>query len=322
MAALSVLLASALLVSTLCGCGGDAAGRYELWSPVRDLTAAAGGGAMGTEPSDVSMDTSPAEAARALMDALLAGPRDPDLRSPFPEGTSLRSLEIQGSRALVDLSGGYASLSGISLTLADCSIVLTLGQIPEVSVVRITVEGQPLAYRDRQSFTVRDVVLAPEGDVVGTVDALLYFPDADGGLTAEPRSLPLYEGDTQAGTVATALEAGPVRRDLSPALPEGLRPKAVWQEDGLCFVDMPSDLPDGLPDPQILSPALWALDLSLCSLENVRAVRYLVDGEYVEQYGGVRLREPYEILDGAGVPSRDSAGRAGISSTAPSRSRS
>lgn len=60
-----------------------------------------------------------------------------------PAGTTLLSLELDGSLARVDLSAAYRSLSGISLALADYSIAMTLTQLREIAAVTITVRGQP-----------------------------------------------------------------------------------------------------------------------------------------------------------------------------------
>ena len=102
------------------------------------------------------------------MAELLKGPLNETLKSPIPSGTTLLSLKVEGTRAFVDLSLAYSTLSGVALTLADCAITLTLTQLPEILSVKITVRGQELAYRDRQVFTTRGVLLAPEEDVVGT----------------------------------------------------------------------------------------------------------------------------------------------------------
>ena len=108
-----------------------------------------------------------------LMQELLAGPQDETLRSTIPAGTALLSLDMEGSRALVDLSTPYGTLSGVALTLADQAITLTLTQLPDIMSVKITVRGRELAYREKQVFAARDVLLAPEGDVVSTVDVML-----------------------------------------------------------------------------------------------------------------------------------------------------
>ena len=52
---------------------------------------------------------------------------------------SLRSWTLNNGLLTVDFSSTYGTLSGIDLTLADYSVVLTLTQLEEVETVMITV---------------------------------------------------------------------------------------------------------------------------------------------------------------------------------------
>ena len=275
----------------LFGCAG---GREEtgklLYFQERDLRAAAGGGALRTETIQVE-ETETQAVAETLVEALLRGPLDETLKSPIPKGTALLSLELQGSRAVVDFSAPYGTLSGVALTLADQAVTLTLTQLPDILSVQITVRGRELAYRSKQVLTAREVLVAPEGDVVGTLEARLWFPDEDGTLTEEDRTLVLYEGDTQVGALARALEEGPLEDSLYPAFPAGFRPRVVWQEAGICYVNLSSALLAELSEPEELPRALEALRRSLESLETVEETRFLVDGVYATDYGPVRLEE-------------------------------
>ena len=45
--------------------------------------------------------------------------------------------------------------------------------------------------------------------------------------------------------------------------------------------------------PEALEKALTAVGKSLCSLESVTETRFLVDGEFVENYGPVSVSQPY-----------------------------
>lgn len=294
---LALLLCCALLVSG-CAYYGEAKEEeetaYQLYFMAKELEEDPGGGALQGETvylQDME-DAEPREVAEALMEELLKGPLDERLKSPIPAGTSLLSLEVTGSRALVDLSAAYGTLSGVMLTLADYAVTLTLTQLPDISLVKITVRGQELAYRDRQIFAARDVLLAPEGDVVSTVPATLYFLNAGGELVGEERTLSLYEGDTQVSAVARALEHGPESKELTSALPEGFRVKSVWLEEDVCYVNLSSALlEDPLPEEQ-LTAALRTLERSLCSLETVSETQFLVDGEFANYYGPVNVAEP------------------------------
>lgn len=282
-AALSLLCAMGLAACGLTA-GGDAPEGLpcQLYFREADLNASAGGDVFQTETVYIDEELDAQAQAEALLEALLAGPESEFLRSAIPAGTSLLSVEVNGSRALVDFSAGYSTLSGVRLTLADYAVTLTLTQLPDIAVVRVTVQGQELAYRDRQLFTARDVLLSSEEDVVGTVEADLYFLSQEGELTAERRTLDLYEGDTQVMAVARALENGPEARELASSLPENFRLKTVWLEEETCYVNFSSAQLGLLGTDAPLETSLQAISQSLCSLDAVEEVRFLADGEFLD----------------------------------------
>ena len=281
-----LLLVPLLLLPAGCRREEPARTAYDLYFQEADLTYSAGESPFRTETVylyDAETDAAP-RLAEALVRELLKGPADETLKSTFPAGTTLLSLEIEGDRARVDLSPSYESLSGVALTLADSAIAMTLSQVPEVSSVQITVRGRELAYRDRQVLNLRELLLTPEEDVVSTVEARLYFLNQEGRLTAAEQTLELYEGDTQVSAVAKALEGRPEGRDLLSPLPEGFQVKSVWLEEDICYVNLSSALLEGLGE-SALQTALRALEDSLSSLEAVEEVRFLVDGEFRRDLG-------------------------------------
>lgn len=294
---IAFLLSGTLLLVTGCAYAAisEQTAPYDLYFREAELEDAAGEDALRTE--SIRLEREPGttrELAEMLIRKLLDGPTDESLKSTIPDGTSLLSLEIQLGRAIVDLSSAYGTLSGVELTLADYAITLTLTQLTDISSVKITVQGQELAYREKQVFKERDVLMSPQEDVVGTVPATLYFQDSSGTLTAEERTLELYEGDTQVAVVARALELGPETKGLLPVFPEGFRVKSLWPEEQICYVNLPSALISCLPEETEEAQLVFrSLEKSLCSLESVKEVRFLVDGEFAQNYGEVPVSEPY-----------------------------
>ena len=280
----ALLLTAALLLATGCAYAAIAGqpAFYQLYYREVNLKNAVGEDALRAETVQLDEDPETTQALpEALMQRYLEGPLDESLQSPVPRGTALLSVEVEQGCAAVDLSAPYAMLSGVGLTLADYAITMTLTQLEEISSVRITVQGQELAYREKQVFQDRDVLLAPKEDVVGTVQAGLYFPDEEGVLQREDRLLDLYEGDTQVSAIARALEQGPATKGLLPLFPEGFRIKNLWLEDGRCYANISSALLGTLPgDPEERELVLDGLRRSLCSLETIQEVQFLVDGEF------------------------------------------
>lgn len=81
--------------------------------------------------------------AAVLMEALLSGPTQEGLTSPFPKGLSVRSMELdeRGSMIRLTLSDHYSGLTDMAQTLADACIVMTLCQLPGVEAVEISTDG-------------------------------------------------------------------------------------------------------------------------------------------------------------------------------------
>ena len=71
-------------------------------------------------------------------------------------GVTLRMWTLYNGLLTVDFASGYGVLSGIDLTLADYSVVLTLTQLEGVEAVMITAEGEMLSFRDHQRLTAEE----------------------------------------------------------------------------------------------------------------------------------------------------------------------
>ena len=116
------------------------------------------GSALDWEPYPGKADPGPEE----LLTALLAGPAQEGLVSPFPRGVSLLSWdwdEEEPGVPRITLSEQYGALTDISLTLADYCIVLTLSQLEEVEGVEIRSGGHSAGYRSHQTLRADEALL-------------------------------------------------------------------------------------------------------------------------------------------------------------------
>ncbi len=106
---------------------------------------------------------------QTMLNALLAGPTQEGLRSPFPRGVSLTEWELDKESGILHLtlSEQYSGLADISLTLADYCIVLTLCQLDGVEGVEIRSAGYSVNYRSHQLLRPEEVELQPP-DTKGT----------------------------------------------------------------------------------------------------------------------------------------------------------
>lgn len=155
--AVSALLLALLTLTLLAGCGqtGEESGYLVYYRNQAAVDSAGAEEALVAERHTLDPSADPVE---GLLELVMAQPRGENLTSALPEGVSLRSWTLNNGLLTVDFSSTYGTLSGIDLTLADYSVVLTLTQLEEVETVMITVGGEMLSYRDHQRMTAEDIV--------------------------------------------------------------------------------------------------------------------------------------------------------------------
>jgi germination protein M len=288
--ALLAILSAVSLVS--CGAAGGGKTEYRIYYKT-DLSASAGGDAVGSEPAELDGGGTE-ELASEILDRLLAGPSDASLVTPFPKGTKLNSLKVSARHAAVDLSGQYGGLSGVDLTIADCCITLSLTQLSSIGSVEITVDGEPIPYRDKQRFMERDALLSTMDDVVRTLAVKLYFADqASGALVSEDRTIELYEGETQADKVMSELLAGPENPAYLSVIPENVTVLYTQVDSGTCYVNLSQEFMSDVPETSHeQNNVVYSIVKSLCSVKEINDVQILVNGDTVASYGDVDISRP------------------------------
>ena len=228
------------------------------------------------------------EEAIAVVMALIRGTQENP--HPFGEHIYLRGLTITGRRAYVDISPSYAELTGIEMSLADYCITLSLTELDGISAVSITAGGKELYHRPNAVLMERDVLLSNMEDVIETVEVKLYFLGEENVLVAEERVLELYEGQTLAESLISALLSGPVSRELTALIPEDFVVNGIRVEDGVCYLNLPGEALETLPESAKSQEFLIrSIARSIYSMENVEEICILADGVELEFIGLVDL---------------------------------
>ncbi len=100
----------------------------------------------------------------ALFSALMSGPTEDHLVSPFPRGVTLLDWELSDGLLTLNLSEQYGGLAEVSLTLADYCIVLTMSQLDGVESVQIQSAGHQAQSRDHTVLQAQEALLSWEAD--------------------------------------------------------------------------------------------------------------------------------------------------------------
>ena len=94
-----------------------------------------------------------------MLGAYFQGPQDPNLASPFPTGMYLLNAQVHENFAVVTLSREFASLTGISLSLASCALAKTIMEYTGVETVQIQTLATPLDGESSITIHESDILL-------------------------------------------------------------------------------------------------------------------------------------------------------------------
>ena len=155
----AILLIFAAIVA-LCSCASD---EIEFVSPVkfyyqrRELT-------YGTDDGVISFEMFEAnghrEDHRYLLEQYLNGPSSDELVQVIPRNTAVTGFRLEDGEAYLELSGNFAALEGIDLTIACACLTKTVSAMTGADTLHISAGGEPLDGGTVITMNIADVLLA------------------------------------------------------------------------------------------------------------------------------------------------------------------
>lgn len=243
-----------------------------------------------------------ASAERYVVEELLRGPNNGELRSAIPEGTSLISCTAAGGVCTVDLSAEFYDnrpASALGERLAVYSIVDSLTAIAEVRSVRILVGGEPIetyVYLSLDETLDRyEEPIGPVSAPKGELDADLYLalPDGSGAAPLPFRvSVSSYESDAEAVLARLLAAAEP---GYPGVFPSSASVPSVTTRAASCTVDLSEGFFASIAEEDRLA-AIESMSLTLLALDSISAVRFTIGGEAAE-FDGVDWSGPWRSIE-------------------------
>ncbi len=256
----------------------------------------------GTDLIPVNLDVyekTPAELPAFVVEKLLEGPSNPELKQAVRTGTRLLSIAKEQSLAKVDLSKEFYHEESIYDVLALSSVVKSLCSIKGIDSVLVTIEGQPLLSTDGTELGI-----LKESDVVFDADALtedesnvtLYFSDLNAEyLVREIRRLKVPRGEALEKIVVAELIHGPKGEAAGRTIPQETKIRSIETKDKVCFVNLSSEFVTknnvGIAAEQL---TIYSIVNSLTELSNIDKVQFLIEGEKKDVYHHMIFNEPIE----------------------------
>ncbi len=162
----------------------------------------------------------------------------------LPDDVSINSYDLQSNILVIDFNGKYNDMNRAREVLVRAGMVKTFLQIPEIEIIRFTVNGEELL--DSKNQPVGDmtedtfVEYSDEDMDAYRYDTFtLYFTDKSGQyLVEEKRNVYYKRSLTKERVVLEQLAKGPMVKGNYPTIPGNAMALSVTTSDNVCYVNM------------------------------------------------------------------------------------
>lgn len=248
---------------------------------------------------DYSSDT---ERTDKLLQELLAQlgriPDKLEYEAPLANGFELLGCSLDNGQLTLNFDEKYRSMDAMKEILTRAAIVRTLTQIPEVSYVSFTVQGEMLADSSGMAIGTMsaDTFIENAGDEINAyekVNLRLYFASEDGaGLVEENRRNVVYNSNISLDKlVVEQLVKGPSMDGAYPAVNPSTKILSVSTKDGTCYVNFGEDFQTP-PNNVSAEVTIYSVVNSLVELSNINKVQISIGGET-----NITYREKFNLSD-------------------------
>lgn len=287
-----------LLLILLIGCNrrefeGEVIEVYYL----RDIYAPISDGAVAAVKYPVNQYSDKVETAVKM---LLSKPEDDGLQSPFPEDVELIGIDYTDEVVTVHLSEEYGEMFGANLAAANVCTVLTLCGIDGVSAVSLTVDGKPHPALSVDKLSADSIVAGDLSLKPVELQALLYYSDGNSEYVVEEnKNIIIRENESIARYVVEELIKGPDEDSSAEGYKRIIHPDTkllkIETVNNICYVNFSKEFLEGIHKSRATEvQTLYSITNSLCAIDGINGVQYLVEGERI--YGNEVMRRNDTVI--------------------------
>ncbi len=238
-----------------------------------------------------------------LMNCLATEPEKLEYKAPFSMGFRVLGITLEEGRLQIDVDAAYKELPPITEILVRAAVVRTLTQLPEVSMIAITVEGSQLFDRKQNAggWMNAEQFIDNDGNEINTYEEVrvrLYFADESGTkLIAAARGKHNSTNTPLERFVVEELIAGPSGRidGLYPSVNPGTKVVSVMTKDGICYVNLDETFM-AVVNNVSTDVSVYAIVNSLVELSTVNKVQILINGEVPSSFSSSSFERNLDIV--------------------------
>lgn len=208
-----------------------------------------------------------------------------EYKAPLAGDFELLGYTIDNGQITMNFDDHYREMEPVREVLMRAAIVRTVTQIPEISHVSFTVQGEPLTDSNGNAIGTMsaDLFIDNAGNEINAYEKVnlhLYFANEDGtGLVEENRRNVVYSSNISLEKlVVEKLIAGPAAEGAYPTVNPQTKIVSVSIKDGICYVNLNEDF---LNQPYNVGAdvTIYSITNSLVELSNVNKVQISINGE-------------------------------------------
>lgn len=202
----------------------------------------------------------------------------------LPDQVKILNITYEGQTVRVDFDSEYKKMKNTREILARAGIVKAFTQIPGVSYVEFTEEGEPM--RDASGELIgkmdKSTFVENEGENINSyvhTSLNLYFADQEGDSLKKENISVYYSSNVPLERkVIERLLKGPKSEELRPTLSPNTKILGVSIVEGICYVNLDKSFLTDSMDVQEKLP-IYSIVNSLTDACGVRGVQISVEGD-------------------------------------------
>lgn len=218
---------------------------------------------------------------------LCAVPDNKELKATLTSGINIITYSYDGEQVIVSLGEKYKELSRTTEVLTRAALVRSLTNIPGVSYVMITVNGEALTDLSGNAIGIMtaDMFVDNAGTQVEAVESKvnlrLYFANETGdGLIAVNREL-THNADvsnvSMEKLVVEQLISGPANGETFPTISPDTKLVNITVKDGVCYLTFNSAMLTAVNN-VTTDVTIFSIVNSLVELSNINKVQISIEG--------------------------------------------
>ena len=213
-----------------------------------------------------------------------AAPQDGGMVPLLPEGTQIRSYELDGTLLTLDFNAMYSNMFIGREALVRGGLVREFLQVDGIERVAFTVEGEPLkdSYGEEIGAMNKNSFVENSAETINAYQSAkmtLYFTDETGTrLLPETRKVYYISSEPPERAVVEELAKGPSASGLYPSFAPDISVLSVVMQDGVCYVNLGStDSTSNLNASEEVQ--IYSIVDSLADTCGVEKVQFSIDGD-------------------------------------------